>query len=493
MITNLHPAGVTLNRSEMDARESVARTNFTELLTALYATSGVASGLNLAVSGATVVVSDGLGVVELDGSLRLVRVPSMQTLAVPSDDGLYDVWLNADAWVRLEPYVVGGVTQFKREGALAYAPDGLPADQGEIVNPGVTIGPQAIATLSVGNLLLGTVNRQGSAVTVEAFTPTPAALRNTLADETGNLALIGLDDLDAALRTVLDSMLLKDGTRPMTGGLDMSGEPILNVGAISAPSGDIDASVMRLGGKTKAELLTEFLAEVPSGGSGGSTPAVQYLYGVTHTQILGGGTFMAPRNVTAQLPDVLNPLKAYATFFSGEGELLSRAARVLTFIPAVRLGAPIIAPWQAGTGTVVLGSVRGVSGTNGAYYGSTVIRVSPTEVKHALQKVIPGDSPQVTTFDNVTLAVTATDLTPAPYALAVSGGTLMWGTRNTGVSVAANGDPAQPDVAVLSDWVRGFLLTDSSNEGVTIRRGTQAVNGSVLLAETTNLPVLTVG
>lgn len=543
MIKNVNDAGTTVNLAELNLREGAQERNLRTLLGAVFSSPGVAYGLMVSASNGNAVVAAGMAVVTRSGGFEVIDVPTPQTLTVPQANGSYSVYLDSDALVRLEPFIKNGTPYYRRTATTAYAPSGLPADQGVIVTAGLKVLTSGGAVPSTW-VLLGTLSRSGGVLTANEFMPAYAALRGSAEVDTGGAVdydrTIYLADLGGDVRDILDRALLKDGSRAATGHLNMGGYKVNAVSEITpavagqpiaanvtqlqgktaaqiitearagleSTGGSLDAST--LGGKTSAQIITDaragmapatninaatlggktaaqIIADAQSGMSSG-TPTAQpsiSLYSVNFSQTLGTGSLMAPRVVKTNLPNgAVAAGKYYAPMFSGQGDYLGANGLELSFMPNVTYGETVVAPWQTGGIQPLVGTTLGVSGSSGAFYASLVTRISPTEAKHTLQKVVPGATSTVTVIDSVTVTLTADQITPAPVPLGVVGSVLMWADRNSGVAVTSSGHESDPNSSVLSSWVRGFSFVDAAPDGIRFKRGYVAVKGDIALIQT---------
>jgi hypothetical protein len=487
---NLNPAGVTINRTELNRREFLRHTEDAGLLVSLFTNTGVVYGLAPSVQANVLTVTVGAAVALFSDQLRLIEVVAQQIVTVPDQNDTYNIYLRADASVLIDPVVIGAppATVYQRRAALAYAPNGLAAGTGLIETPGIVV-LQADQVPGAVYMQIGRVIRSGGTLQVDGnFYPVSAALRGG-STGSGTPVSIAETDLDTALRSKIATFLTADGTKALTGSQDVGGHSLLSVASITGVgSAPVDMNVTELGGKTLAEIQAMI-------GTGGSAPGQTFAPYTFQGVIPLSSSLPAPRAVTGSLPaGSIVAGKTYALAFDGEGSLTSRAGLVLTFNPNIRLGTEYSAAWLQITGSVIVGDIRGISGNLGSFFVSLLSVVSDTETKLTLQKVTPsGTAVNITVFDSETLTKLAADPLPAPLSLTVSSGQLVWGGRPTGVMVSATGDPSDPTVTVLSTWVQGTRISRADASGITLQTASLAVVGTGLLVQSdTAIPNVTV-
>ena len=490
---NQHARAQPMNLAELDAREDAAERNYNRLLAVIYQGPGVAYGLEVTVDGSAVRVSPGVALYGAAPALVPVFVGAERVTALPSSDGDYGLYLRGDARVDREPITITppqqGQPGYDRNDALPrtlyrrtmreafFSATDLPARSGTVRQPGLVLAYRAERV--DGWLELAVLSVRGGALVAFNDAPETRLIAHTRGDHGAEVAYgaVGLHQLASEVAELLarigeevtpgqaPALLAVDGSRALTGDLDLGGHALTNighdvslggnallsVGAIT-PAGGVEVfeiNVERVGGLTARELVAEARAGVTHGS------AWTRFYAVNKVINLGPG--QEPGVLRGSWPADLPEGKRLARFF-GEGQVVPTSGDTLTFAPNLRESAlPPVPLWRVGAEDAgERYAVGDVIGLPTGFYAS-VLRLYEEDGAHryvqSLQRVLPLQG-AATLVDSVQGTLAVGEEPPKTLSLRFVGSSVYWQERAQALTGEAS-----------LTWVDGCRLSSRPRDG----------------------------
>lgn len=525
-----HARGLVLGTQEMNLREDATQRATQRLFALLFTRPGVASGLTVTFGKDTVTVAPGVALFPDQPGYRAVLVTATQTASLPTRDGTYGVYLNPEAITDREPITITPpqpgqagydptdatprILYRRRLREAFFSASAIPESVARVIQTGLSVtlradAPPALLELAVFTVLNGTLAFSDPRPRPEAL----AVLRGFDQPPKLTPGQVGAQHLDPAIQDALHlagalvtadrtdaTLLATDGTRPLTGTLDLGGHTLTGFGAdldlgghalsgvtaLIRPDGaPITGNVTHLGGRTAEDLIREARA------TPGTPSAHVRTYAVASTLPLDDA-HPTPTTVKVGLPSDL-PSGARHVTFTGDGSLAGFTNTAATFSPLVRsteLPATALSYGGVAEGPGVTEEAftvtqpTGLLGANAAFYVSCVrvyTESGQRRYQKTLQRLVIG-APQASIVDSLTGTLDLTDQMPSAEPINVTpDGTLTWGGRASGVT----GNSGQP-----STWVRGHTYSRANGRSVYLARGQLVVTGTLTVTTQDAVPTL---